>query len=469
MVESFCDGVAIIGMAGMFPDAPDVRTFWENILAKRCSISDHPDPEAGQLLDPDSDAFERVYSLRGGYLKDLARFDPVKYGVPPITVASGDTDQFLAVKVASEALEDAGLGDGNFPKERTEVILGHGSYFNPGNIVWYQRGVALDQTIKILRQLNPDLTDREAERIRQHLDKSLPQITAQTPPTLIPNIISGRVANRLDLMGANYIVDGACASSSIAIDNAMKDLLLDRCDLVLVGGVQACMPVLELMLFCAVDAMSRHPALRPFDKDADGTMLGEGVGVLVVKRLRDAERDGNRIYALIRGVGVASDGRARALLAPRLEGGALAIKRAYQNAGVDPRSVELIEAHGTGIPLGDRTEIGALSTSFGPREGRYPTVAVGSVKSNIGHCRPAAGIAGAIKATFALHHKILPPTANCDVPNPDLHLQDTPFYINMEPRPWIHGDPDTPRRAGINALGFGGIDTHCILEEYRGV
>jgi acyl transferase domain-containing protein len=468
MVGSRSDDIAIVGMAGMFPGAPDVRTFWENILAKRCSISDHPDPEAVHLLDPESDAFERVYSLRGGFLKDIARFDPVKYGVPPLTVASGDTDQFLAVKVASEALEDAGLGDGNFPRERTEVILGHGSYFNPGNIVWFQRGVALDQTIKILRQLNPDLSDTDADRIRQYLDKSLPQITAQTPPTLIPNIISGRVANRLDLMGANYIVDGACASSLIALDNAAKDLLLDRCDLVLAGGVQACMPALELMLFCAVGAMSRHPALRPFDKDADGTMLGEGVGILVLKRLPDAERDGDRVYAVIKGCGVASDGRARALLAPRVEGGALAIRRAYENAGIDPQTVELIEAHGTGIPLGDRTEIGALRVIFGSREGRYPRIAVGGVKSNIGHCRPAAGIAGAIKATFALYHKILPPTANCDAPNPDLNLEETPFYINMEARPWIRGKIGSPRRAGINALGFGGIDSHCILEEYTG-
>jgi acyl transferase domain-containing protein len=462
------DDIAIVGMAGIFAGAPDVRTFWENILSRKCSITDHPDPESLNYFDPNSPAFERVYSLRGGFLGDLARFDPVKFGVLPVTVQSGDTDQFIGVQVASEALADAGLSDGKFPRERTEVILGHGSYFNPGNIVWFQRGVALDQTISILKQLHPDLTDTDVEGIREYLDKSLPQITAQTPPTLIPNIIAGRIANRLDLMGANYIIDGACTSALIAIDHAMKDLLLDRCDLVLAGAVQACVPILELMLFCAVDAMSKLPALRPFDAEADGTMLGEGAGIIVLKRRKDAERDGNRIYALVRGVGVASDGRSKALLAPRLEGGALASRRAFDNASADPRTVELIEAHGTGIPVGDQTEIGALRATYGTRHAKHPTIAIGGVKSNIGHCRPAAGIAGTIKATLALHHKILPPTANCDVPSTGLGLEETPFYINMETRPWIHGSVDTPRRASVNALGFGGIDSHCVLEEYIG-
>ena len=462
------DDIAIIGMAGMFPEAPDVRTFWENILAKRCSISDHPDPNAAELLDPGSDAFERVYSLRGGFLKDLARFDPGRHGVLPNTVPSGDPDQFLGIQVATEALEDAGLDAASIPNERTEVILGHGSYFNTGNTVWFQRGLALDQTLRIMRQLIPELNDREADRLRGYLDKSLPAITPQTPPTLIPNIIAGRIANRLNLMGANYIIDGACASTLIAVDHAMTDLLLGRCDLVLTGGVQACVPAVELMLFCSLEGLSHHEALRPFDKDADGTMLGEGLAVLVLKRRKDAERDGNRIYAIVKGVGTASDGRARALMAPRLEGGALAMRRAYEQSGVSPASVGLIEAHGTGIALGDQTEIGALRTSYGNRVGRYPTVAVGGVKSNIGHCRPAAAAAGLVKAILALHHKVLPPTANCDTPHPALALEQTPFYISMEARPWVHGDPNIPRRAAVNALGFGGIDSHCVLEEYPG-
>jgi acyl transferase domain-containing protein len=165
-------------------------------------------------------------------------------------------------------------------------------------------------------------------------------------------------------------------------------------------------------------------------------------------------------------MGIASDGKSGGLLAPRLEGEALAIRRAYEATGIAPETVALIEAHGTGIPLGDRTEIRALSAVFGPRRGRRPTCGVGSVKSMIGHTISASGMAGFIKAALALHHRILPPTANCDEPHPDLELDKTPFYINTRARPWVHGGSRGPRRAGVSAMGFGGINSHCVLEEY---
>lgn len=463
------DSVAIVGMACTFPGSRDLTSFWENICAKRGFISDHPDPASVKYLDPESRAFERVYSLRGGYLGSLATFDPRGHGIMPADVAHGDGDQFLALRTAMSVIEDAGIDLEAVDRERVEVIIGHSTYFTPANMNWVQTGVALDQTVEVIRELHPSLSDSEAAKLREKLKDSLPPMTAQTPPTLIPNIIAGRIANRLDLMGASYTLDAACATSHIAIDNAVKDLLTDRCDYALAGATQASCLVLELMLFCAIEGMSRHPELRPFDKNADGTMLGEGVGLLMLRRTRDAKRDGNRIYAVIRGMGIASDGRGKALLAPRLEGQALAIRRAYEAARVEPQTVELMEAHGTGIPLGDVTEIGALRSVFGPRQGSRPTCGVGSIKSMIGHCRSAAGTAGIIKAAMALHHKILPPTLNCEEPNPDLNLADTPFYINTETRPWIRPSGGAPRRAAVSAMGFGGIDAHCVLEEHTEV
>lgn len=462
------DSVAIVGMGCVFPGSPDLETYWENICAKRSFIADNPDPGSIKYLDPDSRDFERVYSVRGGYLGSIATFDPIKHGVMPSDVQSGDADHFLALRAATAAVEDAGVNLGEIRRDRVEVILGHSTGWTPGAVSWFQTGLALEQTIDIIRALNPGVSAEDTARIRKALKQSLPPMTPQTPPTLIPNIMASRIANRMDLMGHNYIIDAACATSHIALANAMKDLLTDSCDFVLVGASQVSCLVQELMLFCALNAMSRLPELRPFDRKADGTMLGEGVGVLLVRRLKDAERDGNRIYAVIRGVGTASDGRAKALLAPRLEGQALAIGRAYEAAEADPRTVELVEAHGTGIPLGDVTEIGALTSVFGPREGSRPTCGVGSIKSMIGHCRSASGIAGIIKATLALYHKILPPTLNCEEPNPDLGLANTPFYINTETRPWIRPTGSTPRRAGVSAMGFGGINGHCVLEEYRG-
>ncbi|HMP77420.1 MAG TPA: polyketide synthase [Kiritimatiellia bacterium] len=463
-MKALQDDVAIIGMAGLFPGAPDVSAFWENILAARCCISEHPAPEAKRVLDPAPKEFSRVYTIRGGFLGPLATFDPLAYGVMPDSVTGGDPDHFLALRVAAEALADSGLKDEEIPRERTDVIVGHGTYINPGNVNWVQHGVVLDQTMDLLRQWSPGLPEAEYARLREALRAGLPPLAPQTLPSLIPNILAGRIANRLDLMGANYIIDAACASSLLAVDQSIKNLLLDRADLALVGGVQACVPLPALMVFTQLKALTRGEAPRPFSADADGTLLGEGVGFVVLKRLRDAQRDGNRIYAVIRGTGVASDGRAQGLLAPRLDGETLAIRRAYEAAQVEPRSVELIEAHGTGIALGDATEIRALRAIFGGRNGSGATCAVGSVKSMIGHCIPAAGMASLIKSTLALHHRILPPTLGCETPHPDLGLADTPFYLNTETRPWIHSGA-TPRRAGVSSMGFGGINTHCVLEE----
>lgn len=462
------DDIAIVGMGCLFAGACDLQTFWENIISGKSGIGDHPDPQAKFVLDPGSDDFERVYSTRGGFLGDQASFDPLRHGVMPNSVEGADPDHFLALRVAEEALADASLDTTPFASERTEVIIGHGTYVNPGIVNWIQHGVVLDQTIDLIRQLYPEMSEDEERELKSRLRASLPPITAQVVPALVPNIIAGRIANRFNLMGRNYVVDAACASSLIAVENASQDLLLGHCDLAIVGGVQGCVPVADLMLFARIGALSRHPELRPFDRDADGTMLGEGVGMVVLKRKKDAERQGDRIYALIKGIGVSSDGRGAGLLAPRVEGQTLALSRAYKQTGISPDTVGLIEAHGTGIPLGDQTEVISLTKVFGFRQGKWPRCALGSVKSMVGHCVPAAGIAGLIKATLALYHKVLPPTLNCDTPHAALELESTPFYIISDTRPWVHGRSASPRRAGVSAMGFGGINTHCILEEHSG-
>jgi acyl transferase domain-containing protein len=464
-METMQDDIAVIGMAGLFPGAADVGAFWDNITAGRCCISDHPDPERARVFDPDAGLFERLYNVRGGFLKDLAAFDPLAFGVMPKSVDGGNPDHFLMLRIAREALADAGLADKAFPRERTDVVIAHGEYLHRGNINWMQHGMMLDQTIDLIRRLDPHRGEADLRDTWEMLRKQLPPLDAQTIPALIPNVIAGRIANRMDLMGSAYIVDAACASSLLAAGQAVTNLRLNRCDVALVGGVQTCIPLPAMMVFCELGAMSRSETLRPFDTAADGTLLGEACAMIVLKRRADAERDGDRIYALLKGVGTASDGRASGLLAPRLEGEALAIRRAYAEAGVDPRSVGLIEAHGTGIKLGDQTEIGALKAVFGPGADAGPSCAVGSVKSMVGHSVPAAGMASLIKTSLALHHKVLPPTVNCETVNPDLGLDGSPFYINTETRPWVHGGAHGPRRAGINAFGFGGINSHCVMEE----
>lgn len=458
--------VAIVGMACMFPGSPDLRRFWENILACRSCIGDHPEPEALRAYQADASDFERIYTIRGGFLGEASHFDPLEFRIMPDSVEGGDPDHFLALRVARDALRDAGLEPGEFSGERTDVILGHGTFTNPGYTNHVFHADVLDQVIDLLRETRPEYTDEELAWIWRRLRDSLPPLNAQVLPAIIPNIIAGRISNRLNLMGTSHIVDGACASTLLAMNYGVMNLLHGHSDIALVGGSQACLLPPTFMVFCSLGALSRQPALRPFDASADGTLIGEGLGMLVMKRRDDAERDGNRIYALIKGLGVASDGKSKGLLAPRLEGEALAIERAYRGAEIDPASVHLIEAHGTGIALGDQTEIHALARVFGPRNGRGPDCAVGSVKSMIGHCVPAAGAASLIKTALALHHKILPATLGVEKPHPDLELEKTRFYINTENRPWIHRGGSFPRRAGVSAMGFGGINTHCILEEY---
>lgn len=458
--------VAIVGMSAMFANGSDLASYWQAIINKVDAVHEAPDSWAMPYYDPSSKDNDRIYTRRGGFLGDRAEFNPSDFGIMPNAVDGGEPDQYLALKMAHAALKDAGYVDRPFNREKTGIILGRGTYVNRGYTNLMQHGMMVDQTLSLLRQICPQLEGDMLAEIRQGLKDSLPPFTPDMSPGLVPNVVSGRIANRLDLRGPNFIVDAACASSLVSVELAIKELLSGRCDMVLAGGIHASTPPQIYMIFCNIAALSRGK-IRPFDTQADGTLLGEGLGVLVLKRLADAQRDNDRIYAVLKGVGTASDGKALGLLAPRLEGEVLALQRAYQENGIDPATVGLVEAHGTGIPLGDQTEVKALSQVFGARGDKLPPCALGSVKSMISHCIPAAGVAAIIKSALALYHKVLPPTL-CDEVNPQLGIESTPFYINTEARPWIHGKESHPRRAGVNAFGFGGINAHAVLEEYCG-
>jgi len=457
-------GVAIVGMSCLFPGAPDLDAYWRNILAGVDATSDPPPGvwDTESYYDPSFADTDKTYCKRGGYLGSLVSFAPLAHGIPPVSVG-GEPDQWVALQLARDALADAGYDE--LPAEiraRTGVMLGKGTYLNGGNAVAVQRGLIVEQTLQVLAQLHPQYTTEQLARVREEMRRVLPDIGPETVAGLVPNIIVGRIANRLDLMGPTYTVDAACASSLVAVDQAMTQLLDGTCDVVIAGGSQVWMPVPVLNIFCQLGALSRRETIAPFDEEADGTLLGEGIGMLVLKRLEDAERDGDRVYAVIRGVGVSSDGRGTTVMAPRVEGEVLALRRAYERAGVDPATIGLLEAHGTATPIGDATEIEALTEVFGARNGGLPRCALGTVKSMISHTIPASGVAGMIKLALALHHRVLPPTIN--VQRPNAALERAPFYLNTRTRPWVHG-ADAPRRAGINAFGFGGINAHAILEE----
>ena len=460
--------IAIIGMACVLPGAPDTRRYWENILHKVNAISDAPPEwEAELFFEENTKADDRTYCKRGGFLGKLAEFDPFSFGIMPNAVDGGEPDHYMALQASHDALKDCGKLDLEAVKQRTAVIIGRGTYVNRGNAAALQQGVMVESILRILRQLHPEHTDAEIAEIKRQIKAGLPPFHSDTASGLVPNIITGRIANRLDLMGPNYLIDAACASSLVAVEMAARELQTGRCDLALAGGVNSNTSPVLMMIFSQLGALSHRGQLSSFDKDADGTLLGEGVGMVVLKRLAEAERDGNHIYAVLKNIGIASDGRATHVLAPRVEGEELALRRAYDPVEIDPLTVGLVEAHGTGTPVGDVVEVEALRRVFQARKTESPRCALGSVKSMISHTVPAAGVAGLIKAALSLHHKVLPPTI-CENPNPKLQLEKSNFYINTETRPWIHGSSKAPRRAGVNAFGFGGINAHAILEEYTG-
>lgn len=458
--------IAIIGMACLFPGADTPQRFWANICAGLELIGD-PLPAWGADRYLNATGTTHIPTARGGYLGDTFAADAVQLGIMPSSVDGGEPDQFLAMRIAQAALADAGGMRPGADHRRTGIILGHSTYLHRGNAAVVQHGVVLDQTRAILAQLLPAADPAILDRVRTAMEAQLPPFNADIAPGLVPNVMTGRIANRLDLCGPNYLIDAACASSLLAVQAAMVELRAGRSDMMLAGGVNASISAEVYMVFHQLGALAGSGRVRPFTEGGDGTLLGEGLGVLALKRLADATAAGDRIYAVIKGLGQSSDGKGSGLLAPRMEGAELAIRRALEDAGQDPDHPDLpglIEAHGTGILLGEKTELGALRAVFGARaDTGLPVSAIGSVKSMIGHCIPAAGAAGLIKASLALYHRTLPPTLS-ETLRVGIGLDTTPIYVNTESRPWISA-PGIPRRASVNAFGFGGVNAHAVLEE----
>ncbi|MFJ6836882.1 SDR family NAD(P)-dependent oxidoreductase [Streptomyces sp. NPDC091209] len=446
--------IAVVGMACMFPQAPDLPTFWANVVGARDAVGEVPperwDPAVhyGQGDDGAAPSGGSVPSKWGGFLPRIP-FDPLRYGIPPTSLGSIEPVQLLSLEAARRALEDAGYGDGGreFDRSRTSVVFGAEAGSDLSNAA-------------TLRAVLPSYHGR----VPEGLDGQLPRLTEDSFPGMLANVISGRIANRLDLGGANFTVDAACASSLAAVDVACKELVGGTSDVVLCGGADLHNGINDYVLFSSVHALSPTGRSRSFDGSADGIALGEGVACVVLKRLADAERDGDRIYGVIKGLGSSSDGRSLGLTAPRPEGQRSALERAYRNAGVSPADIGLVEAHGTGTVVGDRTELTVLGEVFGKAGAKPGSCVLGSVKSQIGHTKCAAGLAGLIKATLALYTGVRPPTLHLEHPNAAWDEESSPFVFHTRARPWAAPAPQ--RLAGVSAFGFGGTNFHVVLGAY---
>ena len=354
--------IAVVGVSALFPGSADENGFWRDILAGRDLIRDVPPSHwlIEDYYDPDPAAPDKTYARRGAFL-DPVPFDTLGFGVPPSIVPATDTAQLLALIVAQRVLEDAARGQfAALPRERISVILGVTS----GQELLSTMASRLQRPVWVKALREAGIPESQVSEICDRIAASYVPWQESTFPGLLGNVVAGRIANRFDLGGTNCVTDAACASTFSAVSMAVNELALGQADLVITGGVDTLNDIFMYMCFSKTPALSRTGDCRPFSDEADGTMLGEGLAMVALKRLDDAEAAGDRIYAVLRGVGSSSDGRAKSVYAPRAEGQALALRRAYAAAGYGPETVELVEAHGTGTTAGDLAEFEALRTVF---------------------------------------------------------------------------------------------------------
>ena len=455
--------VAIVGMASIFANSRYLNKFWDLISEKIDAITDIPDTHwrAEDYYDADKSKADKSYCKRGGFLPEVD-FNPMEFGLPPNILELTDTSQLLSLIVAKEVLADANLPT-DYDRDRIGITLGVGG----GQKISQSLNSRLQYPVLKKVFKSSGLSDEDSEMLIKKFQDQYIHWEENSFPGSLGNVIAGRIANRFDFGGMNCVVDAACAGSLAAMRMALTELTEGRSDMMITGGVCTDNSPSMYMSFSKTPAFTTNETIQPFDIDSKGMMIGEGIGMVALKRLEDAERDGDRIYAVIKGVGASSDGKFKSIYAPRPEGQAKALERAYDDAGFAPHSIGLVEAHGTGTAAGDVAEFNGLKSVFAQGNDTNQHIALGSVKSQVGHTKSTAGTAGVIKAALALHHKVLPATINVSQPNPKLNIESSPFYLNTETRPWFQRPDATPRRAGVSSFGFGGTNFHLVLEEYK--
>lgn len=438
------DDIAIIGISGMFPGAKDIEEYWQNLISNKNSITKIPENrwDWREFYKNSPDENNKTKIIWGGFMNDIDKFDAGFFGINPREARHMDPQQRLMLQLAWNVIEDAG--------------------YNPKKLAGSKTGVFIGVADNDYGGLDYDESSTS---------------TAQLLTGTAHNMLTGRISYFFDFHGPSEPVDNACASSLVAIIHAVEAINNGRCDIALAGGVHIMLDPKIYIAFDTLGILSSDGVCRAFDKNANGTVRGEGAGLVMLKRLSKAIEDKDNIYAVIKGTGISHGGTSNSMTAPNPAQQEAAIIDAFERADISPSSVTFIETHGTGTILGDPIEITSLKNSFrhtsekrGESIGNEHTCGLGAVKTQIGHLETAAGIAGVIKVILSMKHKKLPGLLNFNELNPYIELDNSPFYIIKDTQEWVHikdkSGKELPYRAGVSAFGFSGVNAHILLEEY---
>lgn len=432
--EKSKEGIAIIGMSGRFPDASNTREFWRNLRDGICSIRMIPKEriDLESHYDSNKKTKNKTYSTVAGMLREVECFEPMFFNISPKEAPLIEPQQRIFLEEAWNALEDAGYTAQELKEKRCGVFVGCA----PGD---YSKNL----------EANELLTSSEAFM------------------GMSSSILASRISYYLNLKGPAIAVDTACSSSLTAVTLACKSIWDKECEMAVAGGIRLMVSPELVIQSSQMEILSPTDQCRPFDNMADGTILGEGAGAIILKPLSKAKADRDYIYGVIRGAGMNQDGKTNGITAPSAASQTLLEKEVYSNFHINPEEITLVEGHGTGTKLGDPIEVKALTEAFREYTNKTGFCALGSVKANIGHTTMAAGIASIIKVLLALKHKKIPPLLNFNEINNQIPLKTSPFYINTTLIPWTENAKHS-RMAAISGFGFSGTNCHMVIEEYRG-
>lgn len=425
------NGIAIIGISGKFPGANNVRQFWRNLERGTCSTEEVPKHrwDVHQCFAPDVKTPNKTYCKVAGLVDNVDRFDPLFFNISPMEAELMDPQQRLFLEEAWKALEDAGYSDKHLSNVRCGVFV----------------GAAPSDYSKKLSEYN--------------LEK-----TAEAFTGLTTSILAARISYLLNLKGPSMSIDSACSSSLVAIHQACNSIWNNESDMALAGGIRLMLTPELLVQSSQMEILSPTGKCKAFDQEADGTIVSEGVGVVVLKALDKALRDKDYIYGVIRGTGANQDGKTNGITAPSMISQTNLEVEVYKKFDINPENISYVEAHGTGTKLGDPIEVKALTEAFRKFTDKKQFCSLGTVKSNIGHTTMAAGVISLIKVLMAMKHSKIPPQINFKNPNEHINFDDSPFYINTELTEWKTKN-NIPKMAVISSFGFSGTNCHIVVEQ----